>query len=324
MDSGRADDWRDHLIESRHEVARGSAPRFYRDVRAGSLVRLASGVYLPAQLWASLDGDERFRARIAATSIRFPDEGPFSSLSAAALWSLPTVGGWPPRVEVLANRDTGGRSRAGIIRHTVGIPPRVDDIDGYRVTTLARTVVDAAAALPFAAGVAMADFVRRRPERGEDGVLATRATADALQGALEERSTPAGRARARRAVEFADGDSGSPAESLSRCAIHVAGFPAPQLQAEFRDASGLIGRTDFFWPEARLIGEVDGYGKYLREELRHGMSAAEVVVAEKIREDRLRALGFRVVRWGWQAARSSPMLTALLVRAGLPQRRRFS
>ena len=324
MDSGRANDWRDHLIESRQEVAQGAAARLYRAVEAGSLIKLASGIYLPAQVWASFDGDDRFRARIAATSIRFPDDGPFSSLSAAALWGLPTMGGWPARVEVLAERHTGGRSRAGIIRHSVGIPPRVEEIDGYPVTTLARTVVDAASAVPFAAGVALADFVQRLPRRGEHGVAASRTTADALQDALDERSTPAGRARARRVVEFADGNSGSPAESLSRCAIHVAGFPAPQLQTEFRDASGLIGYTDFFWPEHRLVGEVDGYGKYLREELRHGMSAAEVVIAEKIREDRLRALGFRVVRWGWQAARSSRMLTALLVRAGLPQRRRFS
>jgi len=66
-------------------------------------------------------------------------------------------------------------------------------------------------------------------------------------------------------------------------------------------------------------------GKYLRDELRSGRSAAEVVVDEKVREDRLRAAtGARVVRWGWDVARSPHALAATLLRAGLPQRRRFS
>lgn len=60
----------------------------------------------------------------------------------------------------------------------------------------------------------------------------------------------------------------------------------------------LIARTDFWWPGRRVVGEFDGLGKYTRAQP-GGRSPAEVVVAEKLREDRLRDLGLRVVRWTW-------------------------
>ncbi|MFW8746088.1 hypothetical protein, partial [Mesorhizobium japonicum] len=73
--------------------------------------------------------------------------------------------------------------------------------------------------------------------------------------------------------------------------------------------------ADFAWPSYRLIGEFDGMGKYVRSDLTAGRDPAEVVVAEKLREDRLRAAGWRVVRWGWAQARSVPALRQVLTDA---------
>jgi very-short-patch-repair endonuclease len=70
--------------------------------------------------------------------------------------------------------------------------------------------------------------------------------------------------------------------------------------------------VDFWWPSARVIGEFDGKGKYLREEYSGGRSIADIVIDEKLREDRLRALGATVVRWGWSEAASSARLLARL------------
>jgi len=289
------------------------------------MVRIAPGVFLPGDVWRALDFDEQFRARVDAAALRFRNEGPFSHLSAAVMWGLPNVEPWPARVEVLAGRDTGGRSRRWLARHAVGIPVDGESIDGHRVTSLARTVVDAASALSFAGGVAMADFVMRPERRGEIGVAASRASRVELLRAVAERESPRGSAKAMRVVEFADGRAGSPGESLSRCAVRTAGLPAPELQTGFTDAAGLIGYVDFWWPDWGVIGEFDGRGKYLREDLRNGRSIAEVIVDEKVREDRLRAAtGARMVRWGWDVARSPQLLAAALLRAGLPQRRRFS
>ena len=52
--------------------------------------------------------------------------------------------------------------------------------------------------------------------------------------------------------------------------------------------------------------------------LRGGRSAERVVLDEKIREDRLRALGLRVVRWRWPAATTPGALATALSAAGLP------
>ena len=69
---------------------------------------------------------------------------------------------------------------------------------------------------------------------------------------------------------------------------------------------------------ASLVGEFDGRGKYLRDEYTKGRSPADVVLAEKERENRIRAPGPTVVRWGWEEAMAPPLLRRKLLAAGLP------
>ena len=69
-------------------------------------------------------------------------------------------------------------------------------------------------------------------------------------------------------------------------------IPLPTMQVEFRAVGGrLIGRVDFWWESARLIGECDGRMKY---------STASDLYREKVREDALREEGQRFIRWGWR------------------------
>ena len=75
--------------------------------------------------------------------------------------------------------------------------------------------------------------------------------------------------------------------------------------------------TDFWWPDHGVVGEFDGVGKYLREKWMDGRSAAEVVIDEKLREDRLRRQVSRVVRWGWDVGGSPSRLGLLLRQAGV-------
>jgi hypothetical protein len=60
--------------------------------------------------------------------------------------------------------------------------------------------------------------------------------------------------------------------------------------------------VDFWWEAQRLAGEFDGLVKYGRL-LRPGQTAADAVVAEKLREDGLRDQDVRVVRWIWKDLR---------------------
>ena len=66
-----------------------------------------------------------------------------------------------------------------------------------------------------------------------------------------------------------------------------------------------------------MIGEFDGDAKYLRDEYLGVQTARQAVLAEKKREDKLRAAGFRVVRWDWATAADPARFEACLRQAGL-------
>lgn len=109
----------------------------------------------------------------------------------------------------------------------------------------------------------------------------------------------------RRALPLVRTGAQSPFESLSRTRLVAAHVPEPTLQVPLYDASGLIGIVDMLWQDQRVIGECDGLLKYTdRNDL----------LREKVREDRLRALGFVVVRWTWSDLMHDPQEVADRVR----------
>jgi hypothetical protein len=184
------------------------------------------------------------------------------------------------------------------------------------VTSVAATVVAMSRMLPFGRAVAVMDKAIHEPRNG--AALTTRAE---LERELAQLGRVPGRAAAGRVLKFATPLSGSAGESISRAGIFLLGFLAPDLQVPHWDRAGLIGYSDFFWPGIRSVGEFDGHGKYLRDEFTGGRPAADVVIAEKVREDRLRALGLGVFRWDWPVATSLPALGDLLTLNGIPRAR---
>ncbi|MBN9241080.1 MAG: hypothetical protein BGO97_15315 [Micrococcales bacterium 70-64] len=296
----------DKLILAAPEVRSGSGSSLYRAYRAGELIRLAEGVFIPASTWGGLSPDDRFLTRIHAVAHAFDTQLVFSHLSAAALWRLPMIGSWPDKPEVVVGRGVVGASRHGYTARRYEVPPP-DEVDGVLVTPLARTLIDVGRTRPLAVSVAMVDA--GRAVRG-----IPRAELHELNRSL---ASPRGARRCSDAIALSDAGSGSPGESLSRVTMHGLGLPAPVLQQEFRDARGLIGYVDFWWPQFRVVGEFDGRGKYVSPDILDGRTPAQVVVDEKIREDRLRALGITVTRWGWDTARSPVALGRQLAAAGV-------
>ena len=102
-------------------------------------------------------------------------------------------------------------------------------------------------------------------------------------------------------VGLLDPRSESAGESYSRVVFHLAGLPAPEPQYRVPTPDRrFLGRCDFGWPALGVLGEFDGkkkYGRLLREP---GQTAEDVLIEEKRREDRLRALGWIVIRWMWR------------------------
>lgn len=281
------DEWRDRYLCSAGLTNPGERAALYRGASRGAFTKVHPGVYLPTSDWQQLDFDGRHLARMRAVHLVRP-RTVFSHLSAALLWGLPVVGG--------AMIDT---------------PFAVTSLGGLAVTSLADTVIHVASGYQPEVSVPVVDAVLKLPDRVSRAELDERALAVPASS---------GSARCRWALGFADARSGSAGESLSRVGIHRLGLPRPVLQQRFDDGSGLIGVVDFWWPDHRVIGEFDGVGKYLREEFTGGRSPAEVVLEEKRRENRLRALDTRVARWDWVTARDRGSLRRVLSEAGLRAR----
>lgn len=315
----RAQPWADEFVLAREYIGAAERGALYRSFRSGALLRLRPGVFVRCDLWNAASDDGRYLLRIRAAAL--VSDGPlvFAGGSAAVAWGLPVVGRWPEVPVVIADRAAGGRSARSLVRRCEGIPSEVWNVDGLAVTSLSRTVLDVARFGDGETAIAMLDRAFATKPETTRGALAMVVEKNELLRELGELGTVAGFAKARVRIEFADGDSGSVGESVSRVVIARSRFPRPVLQQVFRDEVGRMF-VDFWWPDYNLAGEFDGKGKYLRDEYTQGRSTAQIVLEEKAREDRLRRLGPSVVRWDWAEARSQSALRRILLRAGLTHR----
>lgn len=311
------------LFAAHDVVDAGERAKLYRAVRSGDMLSLHPGVHVAADAYRELASDERYRLRVRAAARRLTSLDVISHWSAAALWGLPAVDGWPadihstvPAASGLCPNRTVRRHRT---RHTASDGMR---LDGLPVTSLARTVVDVAASANFPAAVAAADAALFAVSRGEHVGLDVPSFRSALLDAVDELGRGPGSARARRVIAFADERANRPGESLSRVTMHAIGAPPPALQHRVVGASGRVWHTDFGWPEFGAVAEFDGRAKYVDPEFLQGRRPEDVVYDEKRREDDIRAAVRAFGRWDWRTARSPQRMAAALHRLGVPLGRR--
>jgi hypothetical protein len=303
------------LILSSDFARLGRDPRrLARQVAAGELARIRQGVYVPAKEWHALRAWEQYPLLIHAAAATLQAQTVFCRQSSAALWGIPLLG-----TQKLAHACTGdgggGRSRAGVRRHHTDLSSLViERRSGLLVTGRVRTALDLAGYESFQQGVVCFDHILK-PDVARGLPAVSRRE---LHACLEFYNGAATR-RILAALEFADPASGSAGESLSRALMHLGRFQRPVLQSEIRDDRGLAGFLDFDWPEHGLAGEFDGLVKYQKDEYLQGRSPSDVVIAEKRREDRIRAAGRRVIRWTWSELSDVGKFAAFLERAGVPR-----
>ncbi|NQX29633.1 hypothetical protein HQQ81_19990 [Microbacteriaceae bacterium VKM Ac-2854] len=294
--------------------ARGIDPRSLRPDRAkGRHRRLKRGVFVEAASFDSLPDREQHLLRARAVRMTRGELNVLALYSAAALHDLPLASWLPQKVHLLGH--PGEADGADIVRHRDKAGPEdIEEIDGFLVTSLERTLIDLARLASREDAVIALDHALRPGPGGQEApvqraaLLARLATLRGVRGVKQ----------ARFVVAFADGGSGSPGESLSRLRMKDCGIPTPQLQVPHHDRRGLAGITDFGWTAFGLVGEFDGKVKYTRAQYLNGRTVEEVVLAEKVREDRIRATGPRMSRWGSDDLRSTHGLCAILSEAGLP------
>jgi very-short-patch-repair endonuclease len=105
-----------------------------------------------------------------------------------------------------------------------------------------------------------------RPRRGHHG-------AAALRRVLEARSEKGG-------------PTESGLETVVATRLRKLGFPAPVRQYVIRDGDEFVARVDLAYPDARVVIEVDSYKWH---------SSREAWSRDRVREDRVTALGWRVI-----------------------------
>jgi hypothetical protein len=295
----------DEILLRRDAVATGwSDDELGRLVRAGELNRLRRGAYVDSVL--PVDGAARHRLLVRATIAGLRRPAVVSHQSAAVLHGLPLWDVPLDRVHVTRRPRAWNDTSAVLCCHVARLlDDEVVEVDGLQVTDPIRTALDLARSLPHEAAVVALDAALHL------GVLSH----EVLRGRLFDIAGTPGSRSAARAVTAADGRSESVGESRSRVILHRWKLPPSALQFEIRSPDGtFVGRSDFAWETARLVGEFDGRIKYGRL-LRPGQDAGDAVFAEKRREDAIRDENWGVVRWVWSDLRRPDRLAARVRRA---------
>jgi hypothetical protein len=184
----------------------------------------------------------------------------------------------------------------------------VRTVDGLRATSAERAITDIGREHGALAALISADAALH------DG----RVTRTSLRRQVQLCAGWPGVRAARQAVEFADARSESPLESMSRFKLEGL-VPQPLLQASIRQGGVFLGRVDFLWPDAGVVGEADGMTKYDGE--------PDALRREKLRQERLEKLGLIVVRLGRNDLDNPVALAARLINAfnrGNSVRREFA
>ena len=202
-----------------------------------------------------------------------------SHASAAALWQIKDSNKGKPDVTV----PPSAKRRTRIDVHRSLLPfDEITTHEGIPVTTVARTIIDAAAGSrpdQIERMLREADFLRLDDVTGVDALLERyprRPGSRFLRKARERMRESSGRTR-------------SEMEERFKVLVLKANLPTPEVNATLELGTTTI-RPDFLWRDQRLIVELDGWQA-------HGTKAA--FEADRARDRAATRAGFRVIRATW-------------------------
>lgn len=277
--------------------------------RRGWWTRMHHGVYVDANLLAPELGMTAVHlVACAAAIMALPLPAYAFGVTAASLHGQPLQRGLLREVELTRNLGTDQRA----LRRRITDPTALTDVKmhGHALDPSQLTLV---AGIPtVSADLAAISAAARSSQEWAvvtlDAVSWQRPDAPAvLRGITEDWPRLRGIGNVRRALPLVRSGAQTPLETLSRLRIVAGGLPEPELQVPFYDEDGLIGFADMTWLNWRVIGESDG-------ELKYG--SRKDLIEEKLREDRLRRLGYTVVRWTWEEIWRRPeIVTRRILRA---------
>lgn len=265
-----------------------------RRVASGRWNVVHAGVYAPGPMSCS------WHQRLMGAILSGGPSALASHRSAAVLWRLDGVEERPVELSVKAGR----RIRGAIVhRRRPTDDPAAAVLDGIPATGIDRTLLDLGAVMsPRRAGLALDDALRRRLT-----------TLDAVREMVSGTRGRAGTRTLRQLLNARDDRDGileSRLESALLRLIRDRGLPIPVPQYRVMEGDSLVARIDFAYPWCRVGIEADGYRWH---------AGLERWKRDLRRENRLKVLGWTLLRFSWEDVHGRPGTVASHVRAALAQ-----
>lgn len=281
-------------------------------LKHGWWTRLHHGVYIDSDvLGKAIDAIQRVRILSTAALAALPGPAYVFGPSAGGLHRLAVDRHLLQGISIVRPRDTDqralhrkitGPSQLGAIsvhRHSIDLSATVK-IDGIPVVDRRTAAITTAACSDLMWAIATLDSLL-----WDDNI-----PPDELSACIEPWRGLRGIGIVREAAKMARHGAQTPLESISRLRFVNSGIPEPLLQFAVYDGDGLIGYADMAWPDLKIIGEADGLLKY------HERAD---LIAEKAREDRMRAQGWIVVRWTWDEILRTPHVVVARIRRAMAE-----
>ncbi|MGC5584504.1 hypothetical protein [Ornithinimicrobium sp. W1665] len=286
-------------------------------VHTGELVRVVRGGYVTRSAMLAVRFEARHVLRTTVLLRTRPEDLAASHTSAAVMWGLPVTTSAMERMHV-CHRTRKGTTRlhreftvhccpgegavvaAQVVRSSNAFGIVLPDPTSDRAHAVAGPSRCEAPTVPVVhpAVAAIQSALLTRPSIAVSIMDAVRhrglATVPQLQDWLGRMRFVPGIPHAREALERSDGLAESSPESWLRLILLELGYTVVAQHAICEDGR-VFARVDFYLPELGVVVEFDGRVKYVRAD---GTGDADAVVAEKHREDRIRRLGYGVVRVG--------------------------
>ena len=285
-------------------------------VRARVWTRFRRGYYAFTDEWTALDDVGRHLVRCRAVLRSLGPAVALSHVSAVVAHGIDVWGVPLDRVHVTRLDGGAGRDESGVVHHEgVCLDDEVTIVGGLQVTNAVRAVVETGSRCSREAALCLFD----------SGLFKKKFDLDDLHRTHQRMGDWPGTQRLHIPTRMATAKSQSIGETRGRWLFRCHHLPAPTPQFEVHDDAGcLLGICDWGWPELGLLGEFDGRIKYGRL-LKPGQEPGDVVFAEKLREDDLRAAtGYSMVRLTWadldRPHRTVARIERLMQRGGLSRR----
>lgn len=307
---------RDSVFPLARAIQAGIGPdELRRRIRAGECRRLHHGWFTTADV---TDATVRHRLRTVALLEQYRGKAVASGVSALILLDLPTFEPTLSVVHLMAtDLSSRGHRKTDLLVHPRPGAPIRSRRRGAEGPESQASVVAAMAALADtergtthpALAIAIAGLADARALLVPADAALRRAlvTRDDLARAVSVLSGRPGVNRPRAALARCDERHESPGETVTGFVLHALGFRVvPQFAVPGTGAwtpGGQGYRVDFGIEGTKVLVEFDGRVKY---------SSAGVLWEEKQREDRIRALGYEVVRLTWADLKNPERVRALV------------